>query len=245
MDKVVVYSGTYHVYNDMVTACKSLIANTKVDRIYFVCEHSKSKFPIELPDFIEVINVSEQNYISPLSPNRNTHLTYMVLMRAAFHEIFPNEKVVLQLDCDTIVDGDISGLWKDYDISDYYFACVKEPESCKGGKYPRPGISDEYFNMGVALMNLEKLRDGKGDRLLKQVNYVRYAANEQDCINQWCRGKILELPSDFNASRDWTAPTDNPLIVHYAGIKDWRNEDLWKKYEAMSFEEVMRKGGYS
>ena len=243
MDKVVVYSGTYHVYSDMVTAAKSLIANTKVDRIYFVCEHSKDKFPIKIPDFIKVINVSEQNYISPLSPNRNTYLTYMVLIRTAFHKIFPNEKVVLQLDCDTIVDKDISSLWEDYDLSNYYFGCVREPECGKGGKYDK-NISDVYFNMGVALMNLEKLRDGKGDRLLRQINYVRYAANEQDCINEWCKGEILELPSDFNASDKWTAPTDNPLIIHFAGDREWRHQPLYEKYEQMSFEEAMKLGGY-
>ena len=244
MDKVVVYSGTRKVYPDMVTASKSLLAHTKVDRLYFVTEDSKNKFPIKLPDFFEVINVAEQQYFMPTCPNRNTHLTYMVLMRAAFHEIFPKEKVVLQLDCDTIVNGDISGIWDNYDISDYYFACVKEPSSCKGGKHERPDISDEYFNMGVALMNLEKLRDGKGDRLIRQLNYVRYKANEQDCINAWCKGKILELPSDYNASRDWTAPTDNELITHFAGIKEWRDEPLWKKYEKMTFEEAMEMGGY-
>lgn len=243
MDKVVVYSGTRKVYPDMVTASKSLLANSKVDRIYFVTEDSKGKFPYYIPDFFEVINVAEQKYFGPASPNRNTILTYMVLMRAAFHEIFPNEDVVLQLDCDTIVNGDISGLW-DYDLTDYYFACVKEPESCKGGKYPRPTISDEYFNMGVALMNLKKLRDGKGDRLIRQLNYVRYNANEQDCINQWCRGQILEIPSDYNASEHWTAHTDNPIITHYAGVRDWRSEKLWKEYEAMSYDEALKLGGY-
>lgn len=242
-DKVVVYSGTYHVYNDMVTSCKSLMANTKVDRIYFVTEHEKEKFPVKIPDFINVINVANQTYISPLSPNRNTYLTYMVLMRTAFHKIFPNEKVVLQLDCDTIVDKDISSLW-DVDLTDYYFACAREPECGKGGKHDKK-ISEVYFNMGVALMNLEKLRaDGKGDRLLNQVNYVRYGANEQDCINEWCQGKILEIPSDFNASEKWTAPTKNPLIVHFAGDREWHDQPLYKKYEAMTFEEAMKLGGY-
>lgn len=242
-DRVVVYSGTRKVYKDMVTAAKSLIAHTKVDRVYFMVEDSKEKFPLEVPDWFKFVNVVNQKYFMVTCPNRNSHLTYMVLMRAAFHRIFSTELKVLQLDCDTVVTGDIGGLWDDYDMTDYYFACVKEPECCKGGKDWRR-FTDTYYNMGVALMNLEKLRDGKGDRIIRQINFVKYNANEQDAINEWCKDQILELPNIYNAGNDWTGFPENSLITHFAGVMDWRKEPLWKKYETMSWDEALEMGGY-
>lgn len=238
MRKVVVYSGTSKVYPEMVTACKSLIANTDVDRIIFVAEQDRKKFPIPIPDYIEVVNVANQTYFPITSPNRSTRLTYMVLMRCAYYQMFPEEDAVLQLDIDTIVNQDISDLW-DVNLDDYYLAAVREPASGKGGNMDKH-ISDIYFNMGVALMNLKKFRDGKGDRIMRQLNGIKYKAAEQDCINEWCKGQILEIPSDFNASREWTAPTDNPKIIHYAGVRHWQDEELWKYYESLSWEDVER-----
>jgi len=74
----------------------------------------------------------------------------MVLLRAAYSKIFPNLDRILSIDMDTIVNENISDLW-DLDLTNYYIAAVEETE-----------LSEEegsYFNMGVAMLNLKKIRE--------------------------------------------------------------------------------------
>ena len=86
--KAAVYSGTRNLYSDMVTAAKSLLHNSDVDKVYFLIEDDK--FPEYLPPQIETVNVSDQPYFKKSSPNYCNGWTYMVLMKAAMHRIFPN-----------------------------------------------------------------------------------------------------------------------------------------------------------
>ena len=60
--KAAVYSGTRNLYADMVTAAKSLIANSSVEKIYFLIEDDV--FPYELPRLIETMNVSGQRFFA-------------------------------------------------------------------------------------------------------------------------------------------------------------------------------------
>ena len=116
----------------------------------------------------------------------------MILLRAAFTKLFPHLDRILSLDCDTIVNDNISDLW-DIPLDNYYIAGVKEPKKSKGRKI--------YINTGVLLFNLKKLReDGKDDEAIRDLNtYYRFYP-EQDCFNDLFSGKILELPSDYNVN---------------------------------------------
>lgn len=51
-----VYSGTRNIYEKMMTASKSLLRYSDVDKIYFLIEDDI--FPYDLPDTYECINVS-------------------------------------------------------------------------------------------------------------------------------------------------------------------------------------------
>ena len=56
--KHAVYSGTANLYDDTEMAAKSLVANSDVDKIYFLI--GEERYPRELPDMIECIDVSGQ-----------------------------------------------------------------------------------------------------------------------------------------------------------------------------------------
>ena len=85
------------------------MANSDVDRIYLLIEDDV--FPFKLPPKVETINVSDQPYFKHDGPNYKNGWTYMVLMRAALHRVFPKISRILSLDVDTIVAKDISELW--------------------------------------------------------------------------------------------------------------------------------------
>lgn len=221
--RTAVYMGTKNLYEDMVTAAKSLLINSNVEKIYFLIEDDK--FPYIVPSCIECINVKNQMYFSSLSPNANSRWTYMVLMKTVLHRMFPELEKILVLDVDTIVDKDISDLW-DIDISNYYLAGASEPNKSK---------DSIYINTGVMMLNLHKLRDGKGDKIIKDLNTVWYEFPEQDCINKLCKGGIMEIPSDYNAN-NYTSPTKNPKIHHFAATKNWQSNPLVKKYQAINYQ---------
>lgn len=228
--KAAVYSGTRNLYDAMLPAVKSLLMHSDVDKVYLLIEDDE--FPVKLPKEVECINVSRQTYLKLDSPNMNTSFTYMALIRAALPKIFPDIDVILSLDVDAIVEQDISDIW-DLPLGDeYYLSASSEP-----GKSSQKYI---YANTGVALYNLKKLRDdGMVDKILDALNTQFYQIIEQDCINEFCRGHILDMPSEYNATR-YTVMTDNPKIIHYAGMKKWDDKPGVLKYRDISFDEIAK-----
>lgn len=209
----------------MAVAAKSLLMYNDIDRVYFLIEHDTIDEP--LPDGIKCINVSGQAFFPQSGPNYNSHWTYMTLMRLALHHILKEDRV-LYLDADTIVTGSIRDLFAE-DISDYYFAAVREPFRCS--------VPFDYFNAGALLMNLDKLRDGMGDRLIDLVNTRKLSFPDQDAVNLLCQTKIKEISPIFNACH-YTAMAMDARIVHFAAVRDYERQPIFKDYEAMDWREI-------
>lgn len=223
-----VYTASRNLYPDLLPAVKSLFINSDVDKVFFLIEDDS--FPCWLPDKIECINVSNQIFFDKDGPNMNSRFTYLAMMRATLAKLFPNIDRILSLDVDTIVDKYIgSDLWK-LPIENYYFSASKEPFRTDYEKL-------FYTNIGVTMYNLDKLRDGKVDEVIAELNKKRYSFLEQDVFNYLCQGYILDMPSCYNAN-DWTVPTFDKKIVHYAGIKDWNKELLVEKYRAITWDRI-------
>ena len=217
--KAAVYCGTRNLYRTMYIAAKSLLIHSDVNKIYFLIEDNEVGF--ELPQEIECINISDQPYFKSDGPNFNSSWTYMVLIRAALSKIFPNLDTILSLDTDTIINENISDLWET-PLNNYYLAAVREPEK---------SINDKiYINMGVVLFNLKKIREDKiDDKIIYALNTISYEYNEQDCINELCAGKILELSSDYNVN-NYSMPANHRKISHFAAIKKYWELPEFKFY---------------
>lgn len=231
-DRVAVFCGTRNVYDCMETSAKSLMAHTKMDRIYFFIEDNT--FPNPLPDIVRCVNVSDQQWFPENGRNYNNAWTYMCMIRAAFAKLMPEEKKVLSLDIDVVVNEDISELW-DIDMSDYYLAGVNEPEHSSKVK----GI---HINFGVVMMNLEKIRkDGIDDKVIASLNKDRWGCPEQDCFNHYCRPHIYPLDPMYNVVRvaHITGESDREKISHYAGIRYWKHFTPFRKYSKLSWEDVL------
>ena len=224
--KAAAYCGTRNLYADMIPAVKSLLIHSYVERIYLIIEDDS--FPYYLPDCVTTINVSGQEYFRPGGPNMNSRFTWMAMMRATLCHLFPDLDRILSLDIDTIAVQDVSNLW-DLPIDDCYFAASMEPIRTKKDFL--------YTNIGVCLYNLKKLRDGKADRVIRELNRKPYRFLEQDVMNDLCQGAIYDMPSDYNAN-DWVLPSENPKIVHYAGIRVWNNTPLVQEYRDIPWSEI-------
>lgn len=224
------YCGTRNIYGDMETAAKSLVANSNVDVVHFLIEDAE--FPHELPSIVQCHDVSGQTFFPQGGPNTESGFTYMAMMRAALCHVLPDVGKVLSLDCDTICVRDVSGVW-DLPVDGRYFSATHE--------WHRTTDEAIYCNHGVVLYNLDMMRDGKADEIIAELNANRYPWVEQDVGNYRCRGRIFDMPSEYNSNwwTDRNAP--NARIVHYAAVArpEWVERPEVVKYRSLSWEQVL------
>lgn len=220
MDRVAAYCASRNKYETLRAPINSLVKNGHADKIYCIIEDDG--LPYEVPDIVECVNVSGQKFFPLDGPNVKARWTYFTLMRVTFAKLFPELDRILSLDIDTLIQQDIRELW-DVDISDYYMSASQEP--LKNGMFG--GI---YVNVGVTLFNLELMRkDGIDDKLIEMLNTKRYDFADQDCCNEVCARRILDMPSIYNANA-YTLPCSNPKVLHYAALNDYENRPEWKAW---------------
>ena len=232
MQKIVCYFMTRNVYTRVAASLKSLLKNGNIDRVYLFAEDDDLGF--DLPSKVIVQDVSEyRKLLDPDGPNYNCRWTYMILMKVLVCKMLPKASRALTLDLDTIVRGDLSGLW-DLNLDNYYFAGVREP-------FWTQRLHRDYVNAGVLFWNLDKMRNGMADHLLNVLNRMKYTFPEQDCLNDICRGRFLVINGIYNAG-DWTEAPDGEIkIRHYMATKGlWVGEPEVVRYGRMSWEDVFR-----
>ena len=223
MRKVAVYAGTRNVYHNMTVAAKSLLSHTPMNRVWFLIEDDQ--FPEQLPDVIRCINVSGQQWFDPKNVNCRKRWSYMSLMRLVLTQLLPEEHLVLWLDIDTIVNVNLTELFRT-DLEGCPIAAVEEPM--------RSRVPFRYFNAGVMLMDLDQIRGGLDRELIGTVNSRELDFPDQDAINLRCQGRIKAISPYWN-SNYWIVEVDNPGITHYAADREYTRHDLWKKYDGMDW----------
>lgn len=222
MRKVAVYAGTRNVYHNMAVAAKSLLCHTQMDRVWFLIEDDE--FPEELPAVIKTKNMSGQQWFQE-GPNTRKRWSYMSLLRLALHEILPEEDRVLWLDIDTIVNADITDLFGT-ELDGCYVAAAEEPIRSKD-----PFL---YYNAGVMILDLKKLRDGMADLLIRYVNRVDMRFPDQDVINLLCQGRIKPISPYWNSNK-WIVEVSDPGITHFAADRNYEKQPLWQQYDRMEW----------
>lgn len=205
----------------MMCSAKSLLTHTRMDTVYFLIEHDA--FPWSLPDIVRTINVSGQQYFDPNGPNYKSKVTYMDMIRLALSEVLPDEDRVLWLDIDTIVCKDISPLL-DIDLAGNVCAMTEEPVR---NKYPF-----KYYNAGVCLFDLDKLRrSGRYRLMIDRINREAFTAQSQDMLNLYCQGEVLSIGPEWNMAEHITQHCDDPYIRHFAGNLKGAGKPLFDAYE--------------
>ena len=235
------YCGTRNLYEAMVWAAKSLVANSSVDLIHLLIEDDE--FPYELPDgMFEVINVKE--YAEATFPdgtiNAKTHFTKMAMVRCCYEKILDDVDLLLQFDPDTVVLDNVDEIW-DLPMDGKWFAATTEWLS---GYDP---YNSGAYNVGVCLFNLKQMREDNAQvQMVELLNTRKLWCIEQDALDilGTQRGKSVDMPVRFNENRA-TGYTDNPAVQHFVGYMDWttnpnlpRREYL-KLYRDKSWDEIL------
>ena len=226
MKKTVVYGATNNIFLNLIPCLNSLLLNGNIDEVIILTEEDVLPFAqIMTSHNVKALNVSGQKWFEKGSKNTNRRWTYMSLMRITLSKLLPEYDKVLWLDCDTIVEHDISELW-DIDLTGYYFGAVKQFSDGRLGQF----LKGDYFNAGVLLCNLEKLRDGMDDKIISALQEKEYEFLEQDCLNELCAGKIKPIAGRYNVS-NYTVKDEEKYILHFAAQHEWLNSNIARKYK--------------
>lgn len=143
----------------------------------------------------------------------------VIFARFKVPEILHELKKCIYLDVDIIVRADISELWA-VDISRYLFGAVEEPKDTRLRRNIVLNIScdDPYFNTGILLLNLDRLRtiniDDKVNAFLK-TNTMALLYPEQDILNKMFHDKCYPLPMQWNVITGMYTDRASDNFVHY------------------------------
>ena len=211
----VVYAMTRNVYPWIIPSITSLVEHNPDVNIFILAE-DVSLPRLRLPKPCTVINVREQFWFDQNSVNYNNMFKYINLLKVVYPSILGVDRVI-HLDIDTIICGSLKGLWETDCEGKWFAAC---PEYVNTWYKP---FGDRYYNMGVALINLDQMRkDGVEPKLVRYLATVKQPFADQDAWNKYGieQDKIADLDLRFNESVV-TGCTDDPVIVHYCSIGDW------------------------
>lgn len=112
----------------------------------------------------------------------------------------PDIKRVLYLDCDTIVNGELTKLFS-IDMGEYACAAVADYISAGIRLIDGLQLSDKYFNSGVLLIDIDRWNEHHCQKRIIQHMYdvrASYPYVDQDIINAVLHGDILLLPMQYN-----------------------------------------------
>ncbi len=156
----------------------------------------------------------------------SNHAHYANYYRLFLTELLPPKvEKVIYLDCDLLVLADIMPLWEmDKKINQYSIWAV--PEGASVEKAQALGIekSENYFNSGVMLINLQKWRE---ENLLdKFMNFIQFYPEkiefwDQDVLNTVCKNYGF-VDYSWNTKSSHHIEKKKISILHYTGIhKPW------------------------
>lgn len=154
--------------------------------------------------------------------NQKTHVTPTALIKFNLQNYFKNIDKLLYIDGDIIVKNNIIPLLE-INIDNYYLAasfelwkyieCEKYKFGIGGNKF--------YFNSGVMLLNLHKLRI---DNITEQLwDYKIYKAKtnlmDQESLNAVCGSKTLQIPIKWNFNPAFLSDIYIKSIFRIYGVK--------------------------
>ena len=163
------------------------------------------------------------------------HFSVVTYYRLFIASLFPQYDKVIYLDCDLVVLGDISELYRTELGEDILGACpeqfVQSTEDFRAYARTALGVDpDRYVNAGVLLMNLTEFRKNRiEERFIRLITEHDFDLLDPDqaYLNYLCFGKIRVLANGWNKEPMPLPCEGKKNIVHYALYKKpWQYDDV-------------------
>lgn len=187
-----------------------------------ITEKSKNK----LKDIGKKFNTEISYFMVSSGDFKDCPVTHHVTVATFYRLVIPNKfekdvSKVIYIDCDTLVLGNIEELYM-LDVQKFYFAAAKDfiedvvlKLDCTYYQY-----LTKYFNGGVLLLNLDKLREENMSE--KWFDFLKNHSHEvifpdQDTMNYLCRNDwlVLDRGWNFQVDRNQEKVTPTPKILHF------------------------------
>jgi len=192
--------------NQVIITITSLSLNSNKNKnynVYVLCNNVAVEKQNLLKNYsnrnIKIHTIDAQDYIKhfPEFKNGNFHVTKSALIKFYLPEIFKDLDKILYLDSDILILKDLYEI-NSIDLSDCYIAAVKNSYAYPGTEeylFKHNIKTNEYFNSGVMLLNLKKMReDNVSEKLIDYRINNRTFCMDQDALNA-ILGKNLKLLS--------------------------------------------------
>lgn len=238
----------------------SLLVHAKEDTFYdiFILHKDHAVFPdsayleklYERYTNFEITYRSVENTFEDAFETRG--ITIAAYYRLLIPKLIPEYDKIFYFDVDIIFQSDLSAVYYQTDMKEFYVAGVSTPYS-DIEKYINEVIGmevDQYICSGTILLNSHKLlEDDIIDRFIEEAKVPR-RYQDQDVLNLVCRDKIKILDPWFGVvgtvneiaampqqefySQEQIDEIRRCGIVHYNGAKPWKgwcyNFDIWWAY---------------
>lgn len=164
------------------------------------------------------------------------YYTKTIYYRLFIPSLFPQYQKALYLDSDLVVIDDVSKLYN-VELGDKYVGAIQEEVmACINvfGNYVEQGLDipcKDYFNSGVMVMNLDKLREIEiEDKFVELLNTFKFEVTpDQDYLNIICKNNSVLLDLGWNKTpmRNDNFDDKDLKIIHYKlAYKPWFYDDV-------------------
>ena len=230
--------GNSYVFKGWLLTTLSMVKHTKAPiNMYFftmdLTDVEKKFTPInqEQVDYIEKIlkdtNSESRVFLFDLtkifkeemidSVNLKNHFTPYSMLRLFADSVLEIPEKIIYLDTDTMINNDLAELY-DVDIEDYEVACVKDAFNWASPSRWTKLFS--YFNAGVLLLNMKKIRETKMFvKARKLCHDKKMLYMDQDALNKSVKYKKM-LPLKFNAKDKYFSDI---VVHHFCNVRKKNN----------------------
>ena len=155
------------------------------EQVDFLNQVLRGKNPENVVEKLDVTDLYEQEFHQCV--NETAYCTPYTLLRLLADLIPEIPDKLLYLDIDIMIANDINKLWG-IDVTDYEYAAVKEKYGCWL-------IRPDYFNAGMLLMNMAKIREtgllAKARELIRTKKLL--FADQSEIFKSTTRKKLLPI----------------------------------------------------
>lgn len=182
--------------------------------------------------------------------------------RLLIPNLLPQYDKIIFSDPDIIFRGDLSDIFLNTDLNDYYLAAVKETILKNKYIYSIGCDPKAYTSGGFQIYNLKAFREfGLVNKQLEMCG-GNFFYLDQDITNIVCKGKIKFISPKYNSTQAFYSLVNSskefletlftaeeilegaqPVVIHYNGINPWqglcyRQDIWWEEYRlSIYFEE--------
>lgn len=209
------------------------ITDGQIDFLNYVVRRRNSDNLVEKLDVTELYEKEFHKCV-----NETAYCTPYTLLRLLADRIPGIPDKLLYLDIDIMIAGDIKRLWE-IDVTDYEYAAVKEKYGCWL-------IRPDYFNAGMLLLNMAKIRETgllrKARELIraKKLLFADQSAIFKSTTRKKLIPRIYNEQSKFNRKDTVVCHFCKRLMFrpypHTENYKQWQVEEIHKYLHCHAFD---------